>query len=170
MDDTVISLNEVSSELILSGQLVYLESEYGFKFEVDAPMDLQVLAGDQGIGSLSLGTLQIAVGVETGNLLYPWGYHPHVSWLEAKLQPPVGRRCLLQVVSNSTRPLASGVAEKVLAAGKWISECDKDAGWLRVADDVNTESLEFVEFASGCIAGVARGQLNELWFHFEWRP
>jgi hypothetical protein len=170
VDEIVIRFREVRSDLIPSGRVLYSESEYGFRFEVDAPMDLSHLGGNMGSGSLSLGTLQIAVGVENGIVLYPWGYHPHLRWDEADLQSPISRSGLLQVLSDSTNPIASGVAIPLPRIGMWQTQYDKRAELLRVSDTLSKDGLDYVEFSSGSTAGLEDGYIRELWLRFEWEP
>ncbi len=150
----------------LSGILSYSESEYGFRFSAAAPTDLQRLRGDSGSASLSIQTLQIEIGVATGCLLYPRGYFPCPNWVQADLVTPAFKRGVLQ--SFPDRPFERGIATDIRCDGQWISTFDRELGWLRVADDGYRGKLQFIEFASDCVAGIDNDRIRELWLHPEW--
>jgi hypothetical protein len=153
----------------LTGLLTYLE-EFGFVFEPAAPVDLQLLAGGAGVASLSLGTLQIAIGVETGYLLYPWGYFPHMNWVESSLHPPDSDRSVLRAEADEDRPFARGVSFDLPCDGEWIAEYDPHTGWLRISDNGHHDKSRShpVEFATSSIASVSEGRIRELWLQPEW--
>jgi hypothetical protein len=63
----------------LQGELFYNRSEQSFDFVSMSRSGVRRRMGDLGPTSVLIGTLQIEIGVETGTLLYVWGYHPETA-------------------------------------------------------------------------------------------
>ena len=148
-------------QLPLDGVLRYVTAEQSFTFDVASPVDLQVRSGSAGVTSLSVGTLQIEIGIATGLVLFVWGLHPQGSW---RLQP-VGRP---NPVMSGARletavPLQRGVSLQLAAVGSWTTAFDETTGWLRVTKDFNRQSADEFLIASGIALGVTDGALDALW-------
>src|SRR5438067_1407980 len=71
----------------LGGVLFYSKREYSFRFVPASPDQLTERVGERGVTSLSVGTLQIEVGIEHKRALYVWGLHPYTRWKPGILDP-----------------------------------------------------------------------------------
>lgn len=147
--------------LPLSGRLTYLESEYSFVFDVADRSDLVEYAGESGFTSITIGTLQIEIGIESRRALYVWGYHPKLSWVQALLEPPIVERQAVLLASDKPT-LQVGVSIAVAPVGAWRTTHDRSNGWVRVApDDVSDDWL--TEIAEGTVLGCLHGDLHSVW-------
>jgi hypothetical protein len=118
--------------------------------------------GGLGVTSIQIGTLQLEVGIETGLVLYAWGYHPHTLWRPATVAPEVVTPCAVRVVADP--PFVLGVSCNIAAVGEWETLYDQKSGWLRVAaDESNTELFACV--AEGVLVGLNQGQIRSVWLN-----
>ncbi|MFE5209808.1 hypothetical protein [Streptomyces sp. NPDC056600] len=92
----------------LEGVLAYTESEYGFSFSVRDGQALSVRLGSQGVTSVVIGTLQLEVDIESGEVLFAWGYLPNVRSVVADADPP--RSVAGRVVVSSEERFEPGVS------------------------------------------------------------
>jgi hypothetical protein len=58
----------------LDGVLRYIDAEHSFSFDVGSPAELLDRSGPAGVTSLSIGTLQVEVGVATGQVCLSGGF------------------------------------------------------------------------------------------------
>lgn len=146
----------------LEGVLRYLVSEHSLVFDVGSPEAFGRRAGGSGVTSISIGTLQVEVGISTMRALYVWGLHPRSSWSRGDLSPPDAEA--IAVFLDPERPLLPGVSISEAAVGEWRSTFDPASGWLRVSrafhDD---ERLSLI--ADSTILGERLGVLNSIWLH-----
>jgi hypothetical protein len=148
----------------LDGRLVYVEAEYSFRFDVAAPAELLERAGGQGLASVSIGTLQIEVGVATHHALFAWGLHPRLRWVEASLPAPVSSGGV--VLLGPDMDFSAGSSVALSAVGEWNTVYDISSGWLRVsANSTGGEAL--VEVATGVLLGSSNGELCSVWLRPE---
>lgn len=57
----------------IPGVLVYSERDYAFRYMARMSSDALEAVGHEGATSITLGTLQMEVAVETGRVLFFWG-------------------------------------------------------------------------------------------------
>ena len=111
--------------------------------------------------SLSVGTLQIEVGVESGLVLFVWGLHPTTSWKRESVGPPKPPLAGLRVESDES--LRRGVSLSLAAVGAWETNFDEESGWVRIARDPTCASAVEVAVATGVVLGVTDGHLDSVW-------
>ncbi|MFG1840532.1 hypothetical protein [Micromonospora sp. NPDC049175] len=144
----------------LAGRLLFRAQEHSFSYEVTDGEDFRRRSGDEGLTSLVADTLQLEVGIETGELLFAWGYFPATSWSAATLPRPNVVPGVLRLVSVDE--LEAGVSLSIFRGGDWKAEFDQAAGFLRVSlDDGATASV--VEIAQGVAVGVRDGLIRSVW-------
>lgn len=152
-------------DTILHGKQVYRKSEYAFDFLPENQDELSRLAGGMGNTSLSVGTLQIEVGIENRNLLYVWGYHPYFNWRTAAI-PEIKVRPG-SVILSSSHELRPGVSLVVDEGQSWQTFCD--TGWARVLitkrEVLPAGDSTFIEIASGCFVELVENSLVSLVLH-----
>lgn len=145
----------------LSGALFYDEAAYSFRYEADpSGLDGHLAAG--GVTSVSIGTLQIEVDVESGQALYAWGFHPHLQWAEARLAAPAAEPG--RVVFEPPEPFAPGVSVEVAPVGGWRTWHDRVNGWVRVGPDPLPDDTQ-VRIAEGVVLGGRGEELHSVWLH-----
>lgn len=145
----------------LEGILRYAEEDHSFAFDVAAPDELRERSGDEGLTSLSIGTIQVEIGVATGLVLFAWGLHPRTSWaLRAGREPTLTIGGARVEVSE---PLRRGVSLPLAAVGEWATTFDEETGWVRVAKKPDVASEKDLLVASGVALGITSGVLDSLW-------
>ena len=142
---------------LLEGTVRYVESEYSFRFEIEGFDVLAEREGGLGRSSITIGTLQVEVGTETGAALFVWGLHPRANWRPGKLPEPVAGP---GVVSFHTH-LDPGASVQLAPVGAWPTVFDAASGWMRVAPDDQADSL--VAIATGTLLGHRDGVLHSVW-------
>lgn len=144
----------------LAGTLMYIESEYSFLFEPEHPHELLKYAGDAGLASLAVGTLQVEIGVESRRALYVWGYHPSHNWALSRLDPPdAGSQAVL---ISPTPDLQPAVAIEVAQVGAWRTLYDPSSGWVRLAPDNDSDDW-LAKIANGTVLGARGDELHSIW-------
>jgi hypothetical protein len=144
----------------LTGQLLYRVGEHGFMFQVADHAEAQQRAGSDGVMSVVADTLQIEVGVETGQLLFAWGYLPASSWVDAELQRPKFVPGTLKL--KALDELEPGVSFSITRGVDWKAEFDRSAGWLRVFT-LSEPSGVAVQIADGVAVGLQEDEIVEIW-------
>jgi len=144
----------------LDGVLRYVDSEYSFNFDVGSPVDLSRRAGESGVTSILIGTLQIEVGVASKRALYVGGLHPRSRWAPAELAAP--RVSASAAFLDPDRPFAAGVSVAVAPVGAWSTRFDAGSGWIRVAPDATADDA-VAQIAAGILLGERDGQLHSIW-------
>jgi hypothetical protein len=158
VDQTLIPLN---------GRLVYRTNDSAFDFErIDAQQLVQRI-GQGGSTSLTLGTLQIEIGVGTSIALYVWGYHPQASWRHGELPrietQPSGVRIAL--ANEGWSDLERGISIGLVEINEWPTIYDAKSGWLCIGSPNMHNSSDCVEFASDTVAVIQGDILTALWLH-----
>lgn len=143
----------------LNGSLVYDDSEYSFRYEADLP-ELRGRVGGGGVTSITVGTLQVEVDVDSGQALFVWGLHPRAQWTEARLAPPRAQPGL--VFFESASPFHEGVSISEAGVGVWSTQYDSETGWVRVAPDLRPDEAQIM-IADGVVVGVLGDELHSLW-------
>lgn len=147
---------------LLQGMLLYVQSEHSIDFESSSHNALTSRTSLGGSASLSVGTLQIEVAIDTGYLMYPWGYHPSESWCRQPLPPVVVRSAGVRCVPNAA--LVAGVGYDITESGNWSTFYDDATGWLCVTDQSRPlETVEVFEFATSVAASFDGNRLTGLW-------
>lgn len=157
-----IDFSWVSTEKPLSGKLVYRSSEYSLDFVEYSNEDASERAGKKGRASLAIGTLQIEVGVETGELLYPWGLFP-LMHCKTKVMP-MKSICSGEVFVDRDRlGLTSGVAIEIPGTELWEVFEDIVSGWICIGDSDVGGEINLVQFASGVVMSFRGKFFVALW-------
>jgi hypothetical protein len=144
----------------LEGRLTYSEAEFSFRFEVASPADLQKRIGGTDVASVSIGTLQVEVGVVSHRALFAWGLHPKTRWIESDLHSP--NWSIGTVVMAPDADFAAGVSVRLVDVGEWVTLYDAASGWVRVSGNSAAED-QLVEIASGILLGSLSDQLISVW-------
>ncbi|WAL63774.1 hypothetical protein ORV05_22560 [Amycolatopsis cynarae] len=142
------------------GTLIYSESEYGFRFNVANRYDLHERIGDAGVSSLSIGTLQLEFGVASRQLLFAWGLHPKGQWVDAKVVSPVYAPSIVLVDPDLN--YTEGVSVAITPVGSWITEYDRQSGWV-VVSAARGRDVDLFEIAEGVLLGRRDGELSSVW-------
>jgi hypothetical protein len=145
----------------LRGRLSYSEEEYSFRFDVDSVVDLAARAGDAGQASVSIGSLQLEVSSDSGVVLFAWGLHPRVQWIQGKVPVPQAQPGVVRLDAE----FAPGASIVLAPVGKWRTTFDSVSGWVRVAEDEGRDDDLVVEVADGVLVGERGGQLSSVWLH-----
>ena len=145
----------------LQGDLFYNRAEHSFDFEPVSRSGVRRRMGDLGPTSVLIGTLQIEIGVETGTLLYVWGYHPQPAWKHARLSSPTAQPGMVSIsLEEAPEP---GVSIGLVEINEWATAYDPNNGWICIGDPAPSESAQWVEFATNTIAAIGDSQLRALW-------
>jgi hypothetical protein len=150
---------QAASGAPLAGLLRYSRADMGFSFETASLPDLAARVGHQGVSSLVIDTLQLEVGVETGQVLYAWGYCPESSWLPAVLKPPTHSGA--RIVAIVDPPLEEAVSVSI-SRSPWKIQVDRDSEWVLISPSEATAE-RVVEVADGILLGLAETKLNSIW-------
>lgn len=144
----------------LSGQLLYRASEYSFMYQVADGLEVQRRTGSEGVTSLVADTLQLEVGVQTGQVLFAWGYLPSNSWRETDFLPPEVEHGVLRL--KDFGELESGVSISISRGSEWKVEFNRTTGWVRVAvSPIGGEVA--VQIADGVVVGVQGDRIVSVW-------
>lgn len=144
----------------IDGVLSYHENEYSFRFEVTSPHIVADREGHAGRTSVSIGTLQIEVGVSTRKSLFVWGLHPRTLWTEGRLLRPSFKSGV--VIFDAE--FETAVSRTIASVGEWSTTYDPCGRWLRVAPDGDSDEV-LTEIAGGVLLGEKRGELNSVWLN-----
>ncbi|GGS45181.1 hypothetical protein AB0E75_23150 [Streptomyces griseoviridis] len=143
----------------LAGVLVYDDSEYGFSFNARSAAALGERLGSKGVASILIDTLQLEVDIESGEILFAWGYFPNVRSEVSELRVPAitsGR-----VVISSEDIFDPGVSYEV-PGSRWRTLYDPSSGWVAICTREAVDA-DFVEVAEGVVLGIERGGLASVW-------
>lgn len=158
------TLEVVDNSRPVAGELVYVVADHAFDFRPSSPDDIRRLAGGSGTTSLLIGTLQIEVGIDTGMLLYPWGYLPRVGWMEGSLPRVRTRAAGLRLAS--VRELIRGVSIDLLQAEPPRTIFDPSSGRVCLQAGSFDDTLnETIEFADGAAVSLRNGHIAAVWLH-----
>jgi hypothetical protein len=153
------------NDSILQGKQIYRRSEYSFDFLPHNHDELKEQVGAMGTTSLSIGTLQIEIGIEKRNLLYVWGYHPYFNWETASIPEP--EALLGDVTLSSEHKLESGVSLAVDAGQKWQTFHDANSGLIVITRREDFLAGTCIEIANCCIVELKKNSLSSLVLHVE---
>jgi hypothetical protein len=134
----------------LEGLPTFVERDHAFNFK-------PALREPRGRTSLAFGTLQIEVSVETGRLLYVWGYAPVSGWRRDRVVTP-------EIVAGSVQvmdmQLIRGVSVGVVKDP--IKVFDPETGWFCASVPAlqnSDRTVNGIEFATDTIAVVHGDEL-----------
>jgi len=147
----------------LEGILSYLEAEHSFVFDVASSRDLEERSGFSGFTSLSVGTLQIEIGVESGVALFVWGLHPRAAWRSRSVGQPCPTMACVRF--EMSEPMRRGVSIRLAEVGEWETAFDEATGWLCIAKNPDAGTRQELLIASGVALGVTDGSLDSIWLH-----
>ena len=116
-----------------------------------------------GTTSLSIGTLQIEIGIEKRNLLYVWGYHPFFNWKTTSIPEP--EAFLGSVTLLPEHKLESGVSLAVDEGQKWRTFHDTNSGHIVITKHENFLAGKLIKIADGCIIELKENSLSSLVLH-----
>jgi hypothetical protein len=149
---------EVAQAPPVGGQLRYDQRGLAFDFR---PADPAVARAAGHAVELAFGSLALQVDRDSAELLGAWGYHPDAGWLSGSLGAPTAVPGRLAARLPQVPP--RGVALLLVRAGDLTTIRDERTGWIRVGRTGVPTGNRFVEFASGCLAELAGGDLVALW-------
>jgi hypothetical protein len=158
----VYDLNQV-----LKGKHVYRREDYAFDFLPASIEQLRCGIGDLGTASLTIHELQIEMDVETGRLVYVWGYCPWFSWIETDM--PLDGPVVDGAVFALEHELDRGEARSIPPTQReqWRIMHNPSSGWVIAiaasTEDTGTDIL--VRITEGCILGLRGTDLTMLWIH-----
>ncbi|MBP2323573.1 hypothetical protein JOF56_003958 [Kibdelosporangium banguiense] len=150
---------DVVSGHSLAGVLKYSRSDMGFFFEVSSRSELAARVGDRGRTSLVVDSLQLEVSVETGEVLYVWGYCPETAWSSGSVRPPGS--AIGKVVAEVDLPLEEAVSVSISKL-PWSITYDRDSGWFRIFC-ADSQSEEVIEISPGILLGLSEAELSSIW-------
>ncbi|HWX66877.1 MAG TPA: hypothetical protein VNZ27_10680 [Rhodanobacter sp.] len=151
---------EIVSGAASEGDLVYIASEYSLDFVKSSNSKLDGRTGNLGAGSVSIGTLQLEVSIDSGEILFPWGLFPSARWKEQVLSKPAalpGRVILL----DAPTLLKRGVSLSISTALDWETKIDRSTGWIYTGLDQSHGAA--IEFATNAILILQFGTISGLW-------
>ncbi len=145
-----------------AGKLLYSHTDLAFDFEPLVPCPT-------GLYSLVIGSLQLDVSMESGIVLYPWGYSPYMGWSAGSVDAPadpLGAAIRAELLEGLP-PRGAGIGLPNESA--FTRTYDEGSGWIRFAlESTSSVSAVAVEFASNCIMEIFEGMLVGLYLHPEW--
>lgn len=151
----------------LHGKIFYREDEYAIDFVCSSSEQLNLKAGTQGCISLLAHSLQLETSVETGALLYPWGFFPLVNVVDGSVEPPKAI-CGEVRVEFSGVQLVQGVSYEIPGTRDWTVISDSGSGWVYIGpESFVSDNQVFVEFASGSIVGIVGMGVSCLFIRLE---
>lgn len=150
---------------ILHGKQIYQKDEYSFDFIPNDQNVLRELAGTMGTTSLSIGTLQIEIGIEHKNLLYVWGYHPWFNW-KTTLLPEI-RFSLGCVTLSSDHKLTEGITLAIDEGQNWQTFRDSNLGYIIITRCEDFLKHSLIKIADGCMAELKGDSLLSLCLRVE---
>lgn len=151
----------------LHGKIFYREDEYAIDFVCSSSEQLNLKAGTQGCISLLAHSLQLETSVETGALLYPWGFFPLVNVVDGSVEPPKAI-CGEVRVEFSGVQLVRGVSHEIPGTRDWTVIRDSGSGWVYIGPEIFvSDNQVFVEFASGSIIGIFEMGVSCLFIRLE---
>jgi len=136
------------------GLLVYDPRGQGFEFRATEPVTGAAM-------ELAFGSMSLRADRPGARLLGVRGYHPDASWLNGSLGSPTSTSARLR--ARLDRPPPPGVALRLVPAGDLTTIRDARTGWVRVGRTGVPTGTQFVEFATGCLAELANGDLIAVW-------
>lgn len=157
----ILEFSQSRSGTLLAGKLIYRSGEFSLDYQADSKDEVARRAGKDGVTSLTIGTLQLEIGIETRAVLFPWGYCPRNSWHAARIDSP--KAVPGAVLLNTSLPLAKGVSLKLDESDQWVPEFDAKSGWLRIGPAGTASAQHAIEFAAGCVMGLTGKRLGVLW-------
>lgn len=145
----------------LLGHATYCIEDYAFDFIAADDVQFRQRFGTAGEGILVTDTEQLIVGIETGRLLYVYGYSPYMKWKCCEWSQPLSRPGGVRV--HSIRPLISGGGDDLrehLGTSLWFNPV---TGWVCLGDPLFAPREGAVEFASATLAAIEDGCLRAVW-------
>lgn len=140
-------------------RLVYKKSEYSFE-------TIPIVNSD---GYILVDNLQIGFNMTTGCFTQLFGYFPQLLFCEKKdfVIPHAQKGILTLDIKNSI--LSSGDSIRLKTSEEWVTFYSEKINYVYFGKGALSQCLEYIEFCSGCIAGVAEsGDLEGLWLSINW--
>jgi hypothetical protein len=151
---------------VLKGKHIYRRTDYAFDFLPASKEELGRLIGRSGTASVSIHELQLEMDVETGRLLYAWGYCPWFTWRETNLT--LGKQVVDGAVFVLGHDLDTGEHRHIPPVeGDWRIMYSCSSGWVAAVSTKEIETDALVRISDGCILGFKGSDLNMLWIHPE---
>lgn len=146
----------------LSGRLIYRESECSFDFIDYVPDELFLKNGKEGSFLLCVNELLITTDIETGALLYPWGYFPLIDY--EVIDMPVHSIVNGAVYAHSESTIFSEqMVLEVPGSSQWKVFRDMATGWVCVGDCYADDQTSIVQFAQNVMISIRGGVAVALW-------
>jgi hypothetical protein len=146
--------------VLLTGEVVYRRHDQSIDFEPAERAALEMRRGGQGSASLLMGTLQLEFGVESRQILFPWGFCPESSWSTGTIGSVTAQAGELFLSADVA--LQSGVS-RGLREERWEEPVfDVKSGWLSIGKELPVFAPTYIEFASDCIAALVNSEVVSL--------
>jgi hypothetical protein len=142
------------------GQPSYAVEDHALTYDLQRDEDVQLGASPRHT-SLSIGTIQIEVSLDTYQCLYVWGYCPSTHWKKSSLSTPIAKRGRVFVETDA--PLFAGVSVGIEQMSKAKVRFDIKSGWLCIGTPECNENDEVIEFATSSLAVLNEGRLRSIW-------
>ncbi|HSX29730.1 MAG TPA: hypothetical protein VLE73_04185 [Candidatus Saccharimonadales bacterium] len=135
------------------GTLVYIEEDHAFNFTgFDKRMKTAAITINE--------TLQVEFLVETGKVVYVWGYYPKESWGSGKVVPPHHTNGEVYVDVGEAPDMGVGYEEPSVV-GKAVF--DRESGWFHIGAP---ECSTCIEVADHTVLGFdVENHLRSVWLH-----
>lgn len=146
----------------IEGRLLYRIDEHSFDFEVnDQSKAMLIQQGNRSTTSILIGSLQLEVSVETGMLLYGWGYFPRYTWKTYHLPKRNPRIHGIRIMYPD--PLQPGMSVPLVEVNQWPTFHDPKTGLVCVGSIDNHPDDQYIEFARNIMVNINRGELQAIW-------
>lgn len=149
----------------LEGALSYIESDHAFNFTPSSRQALLSRVGDLGTTSLSIGTLQIEVAVQTGIVLFVWGYLPKPHWKAGTVKVGTAVPGVVRVVDSPV--LESGVSVDLASRSNPAITYDHNTGWIRVSAQTGSSMEDEILVATSTVLCLSHSELDSVLLHPE---
>jgi hypothetical protein len=139
------------------GRLIYRKSEYSIDFEHYSKEIHDQLVGPT--GSISVGTLQLEISVDSGKILFPWGLFPHQEWQHCRLIAPAIMQG--ELYARDISNLIIGGSVDLPGGDAWETKFDDISGWIYTGTSELPDLS--IEFADNVAASLTGNRLTGLW-------
>lgn len=146
----------------IEGFLLYRLDDHAFDFVLGGSTEADEVIGLLGTTSLLVGTLQIEVDIETGRLLYVWGYSPKAGWrVQQDVWVPHADPAVARVLDVELEP---GISLTVAEAHETECVYDPPSGVVRAqAADASPDAA--IRIAAGVDLLLEKGALVGVVLH-----
>jgi hypothetical protein len=147
---------------LLDGKLIYRTGQYSIDFKAVSSPLLAARKGSASSTSLAFMTLQVEIGIQHAELLYPWGLFPDTRWQAGRLKMPNFQTGRVRVILPQGY-LQRGVSVPFHKCNPWPIQRDPTSGWICFGDANRGHETVAIEYARGAGVELHDAQLVALW-------